>query len=138
MPAKKKVQERIIIRLARLGAQGEGGVARYYYQPTGKMYRREQLYALDKNLADELLATGKFERIHQDDLTRAKKEAKAGRGMTLADRQKIKRREAMLRKRRRPVLADDAGAIETDDGLLDTGAEGAEETEGDDEEALSV
>ncbi len=138
MPAKKKTGQKTIIRLARLGARGEGGLARYYYQPTGKMYRREQLYALDKNLAEELLATGKFERIHPDDLARAKKEAKTGRGMTLADRQKAKRREAMLRKRRRPVLVDDAGAIESDDDLLDTGAGEAEATEGDEEGALSV
>lgn len=141
MPAKKRQQPKVIVRLARLGPRGEGGVARYYYRPTGKMYTRDRIYKLEKNLANELLATGKFERIHPDDLERAIKEAKAPRGMSLNDRQRAKRREAMLKKRRQSVLVDGDGAldddsvVEGDDDLLDTGAA---EAEGDGEQALTV
>lgn len=112
MPATKKTTE--YLRLARLGPRGEAGLNSYYYE--GRVYKRSGLYQVDAGKARVLMSTGKFERVHPDDLERARREARSPRGRDLNAATRAKRREAALRKRRQlPALEDD---------LIDT-AEGA-------------
>lgn len=127
---KKKTVEKYILRLKRVGPHGEGGLARYYFEK--KLYKRAGLYGVPKDRARLMLSTGKFERIMPEDLELARKEAKRGRGISINERMRQKRRAAMLRKRRQYTAAEDDG----DEGLIieDSG----DAAEGDEEDSLAV
>ncbi len=130
---KAKAQERkYYVRLARGGQNGEEGLARYFLG--GKLYRREGIYRVDQRTRVTLKRTGKFEDIMPDDLEQAKIESKAGRGMTLTQRTRLKRREAQKLRRRRTMpqvddLDDDHFELSDDD--VDPELQDPEEEEGD-------
>lgn len=116
MPAEKRVaadkkdakpqKRKFYLRLRRGGMHGEEGLARYLLNR--KLYRREGIYRVDKKTRVKLKATGKFEDILPEDLGTAQKEAKAGRGLTIDQRSRLKRREAQrLRRRRTMPQVDD-------------------------------
>ncbi len=139
MPAKQS-NKKVILRLKRLGARGEGGLNSFYFEK--KLYRRTGLYSVDRGRAQEMLATDKFEIIHPDQLAHAKREARQARGLTVNDKARQRRREAMMRKRRQPVIVEGDGILDDDSDLVeelgDAGSDGDETPEGSGEPQLDV
>ena len=117
MPAEKRTaedkkgtkpqQRKFYVRLRRSGQHGEEGLARYFFQK--KLYKRDGIYRVDAKIRKALKRTGKFEDILPEDLERAQRDAKAGRGLTVNQRTRLKRREAQRLRRRRtmPQVDDD-------------------------------
>lgn len=117
MPAEKRTaeekkgakpqQRKYYMRLRRSGQHEEEGLARYFFNR--KLYKREGIYRVDAKTRQALKRTGKFEDIMPEDLEAAKVSAGSGRGPTITQRARLKRREAQRLRRRRtmPQVDDD-------------------------------
>jgi hypothetical protein len=71
------------IQLIRGGTRKQFGPAGFYFKTTGKFYSRKRVYHMEVKHADELLATGYFERVLPEDVERARIEAARPRGTAL-------------------------------------------------------
>lgn len=90
----QRASEKTYVRLARSGARGENGLARYYNAKLGRLYLRNKLYFVASDVLDFLMQTGHFEIIHPSELARAKEDADKPRGASLSARARIRRRQA--------------------------------------------
>lgn len=132
---RKESGDRQVLRLRRIGPGGEMGLNKFYWR--GKVYTRSGLYAVsDPKVVRAMVRTGKFEVIPPELVEIAKEKRKEPRGMSLAQRARMKRRAAQKQQQvgAGAQFADLMPEEEDDDFVESDGIEdlGADDVEDDD------
>ena len=139
MTTAKKIdaKKRYHVRLRRYGPQDEFGLASMYFG--GKLYKRAKVYTVDAPTRSRLKRTRKFEDILEEDLAevRAATERGSSRGVSIGERARIKRRDAVQKRRPSAALADGPDYYESDDPSV-TDPEDGEDLDDDGDESVAV
>jgi hypothetical protein len=100
------------VRLKRHGTRNELGLGSFVFK--GKAYRRAGIYRVDAALRRYLMDTGKFETILDEDLPKAKKEAKEPRGQVLGTPGSAGTRNRTVRGPKTVTEADGVESVDVD------------------------